>query len=340
MAALRALLISDRRPGHYALSEGILAAIARRREVETTKIRVRRPAWLPARWLSGLVNAGTPPDTIIKRVYGLEAAKLPKVDLIVSAGGNTLAANVAAARILGVPNIFYGSLRRYKRKDFSLVFTSYAAQVHEPHPVLALKPSSLDPDSEGMRVKQGSVPTIGLVIGGDSGTVSYDKYDWAKLIAFVEAYHRANGTRWVIANSPRTPMSISNQIESLAASKPDCVADFIDVRIEGAGTLHRLFSVAGQVVCTADSSTMLSECVWVRRPVIAVTPRDWALPPNEEAYRSWLEENGWSRSLAIADLRPEAVTSKFSEIVALSANPLDQLAGVIEERLPSLFAST
>lgn len=340
MAALRALLISDRRPGHYALSEGILAAIARRREVETSIIRVRRPAWLPARWLSGLVNAGTPPDTILKRVYGIEAAKLPKVDLIVSAGGNTLAANVAVARVLQVPNIFYGSLRRYKRKDFALVFTSYAAQVREPHPVLALKPSKLDPDGETMRLKDGAEPAMGLVVGGDSGTVSYDKDDWAKLLAFVEAYHRERGVRWIIANSPRTPISVSNRIESLAASKPECVADFIDVRIEGAGTLHRLFSAAGQVLCTADSSTMLSECVWVRRPVIAVTPRDWKLPANEAAYREWLEASGWARQLAIADLAPDLVDGALAEIVPLVRNPLDELAGVLESRLPGLFGGS
>jgi hypothetical protein len=76
----------------------------------------------------------------------------------------------------------------------------------------------------------------------------------------------------------------------------------------------------------------------VRRPVIAVTPRDWKLPANEMAYREWLEESGWARQLAIADLTPDSADAALAQIAPLDENPLDALAGVLESRLPKLFA--
>ena len=72
------------------------------------------------------------PRAVLRLGYGLNASRLRGADIVVSAGGDTLAANAAAARLLGVPNIFYGSLRRFKPEDFSLVLTSQRAMAHAP----------------------------------------------------------------------------------------------------------------------------------------------------------------------------------------------------------------
>ena len=45
---LKALLLSDGRPGHYHLAEGVLAAVARLRPVETVRLEIRSH-WQPGR---------------------------------------------------------------------------------------------------------------------------------------------------------------------------------------------------------------------------------------------------------------------------------------------------
>lgn len=341
MRALQVLLLSDGRPGHYSLAEGTVTAIARLRDVELRRLQVERPWWLPARVLSLLVNSGIAPEVLLKRVYGVQPSRLGTPDLIVSAGGDTLAANVAASRLTGASNIFYGSLRRYRPRDFTLVLTSYAEQEKEANRLMTLKPSSLDPDEADSPSKRAVRPAgmpprmAGLIVGGNAGTVKYSDADWRELLVFIAQCSEAWGTRWIVANAPRTPDLVSGLLAGMAGAGT-AVERFIDVRRSGPGTLGPLLAQSEVILCTGDSSTMLSECVWMRRPVVAVTPRGWSLPANEASYRAWLADNGWTRQLAIAELEPELLLDALNEITPLETNPLDRLAAELKARLPLL----
>jgi mitochondrial fission protein ELM1 len=344
MRPLKALLISDGRPGHYHLAEGILAAIARCRPVETTRIEIDRRPWMPGRFLAALVNGGMSPSAVLRLGYGLKASRLRGADIVVSAGGDTLAANAAAARLLGVPNIFYGSLRRFKPEDFSLVLTSHARNSARPRHVVTLKPSAVDPDTLAQPTSLavgtgGSGPDIaGLLIGGNTATIRYGAQDWSQLIDFMRALHASAGTRWIVSNSRRTPQEASDRLAALAAEPGSPVESFIDVRSAGSETLAGLFARSELVIATVDSSSMVSEGVWVRRPVIAVAPASSRLSDHEQEYRDYLEASGWARSIAIADLKVERLLPALREIKPLSANPLDLLAATLGEKLPGLFA--
>jgi len=341
---LRILLISDGRPGHFNLSEGIIAALARRRAVEVNRLEVRKPGWVPGAHLSAITNAKVPPHRVLRTIYRISPDLLDRPELIVSAGGNTLAANNAAARITKAPNVFYGSLRRFRPADFALAMTSYAADANAPNRLMWLKPSKLDPDTlvkPSTRDRRDHRPpqTFGLIIGGDAGTVRFADTDWIELLRFIDTCRTEFGGRWIVANSPRTPESISDRLAQLAGSPDSPIARYIDVRTAGAGTLGVLLAQSAAVVCTADSSTMLSEAVWMQRPVIAVAPRDYSLPENETAYRKWLQQNGWTGAMPIAGLTPEKFKSHLARIKPLAENPLDQLADELQRRLPALFVT-
>ncbi len=339
---LSVLLLSDGRPGHFNLSEGIVAALGRRRPLDVRRFEVRRPGWLPARVLSSLVNAGAAPQQILRRVYGIADDALGAPEVIVSAGGNTLAANIAAARLTGAPNIFYGSLRRYRAADFALVMTSYAAQVDAANRLMWLKPSKLDPDEViggealGEGAAAGSNSRLGLIVGGDSGTVRYTPADWSRLLDLLGAVHTQFGTRWIVANGPRTPDSVSDRIAAVTGDGGGAVERFVDFRSAGPGTLGQVLAGADGLLCSADSSSMLSETVWMRRPVIAVAPEDFTLPENEQAYRDWLRDQGWAAQAAIRGLTARQTIEALSALRPLSTNPLDALADELQRRLPGL----
>lgn len=343
MPPLTALLLTDGRPGHYQRAEGILAAITRLRPVETTRLNLQRRRWLPGRTLAGLTNIRISPARLLKLAYAIDAAQLPHTDLVVSSGGNTLAANIAVARLLGTPNIFYGGVRRFQPSDFSLVLTSYGGHATRPrHRMTPLMPVPFDPDTLPSLAKlDPKYPprSVGLLIGGNAGTFRYKPDDWQRIFAFIGDMHAQCGTRWIIANSRRTPADVSDEIIRRSEGAAGPISAFIDVRAAGPGTLMRLFVETEAIVSTDDSSSMISEAVWLRRPVIGLVPPGACFAEREGWYRTHLANNGWTRSIPIVELSPQRVLALLAEIKPLIGNPLDLLATAIEECLPTLLRS-
>jgi uncharacterized protein len=337
---LQILLLSDGRPGHYHLAEGVAAAIARRRAVRITRRDVRRPGWLPGRLLPGLVGLGWGGRSLAMRLVGLGAC-LPPADLVISAGGETMAANAAVAAKLGVANIFCGSLRRLPPEAFSLVVSSYARHASLPRHIVTLKPSGIDPFTlragAKPRALTGPPATAGLLIGGDSGLFRYTAADWQRLVGFLSETHSELGTRWIVSTSRRSPDAIGDAMAALALEPDSPILEFIDFRSSGPGTLSNLFARVDAIVCTEDSSTMMSEAICAQLPVLGVAPGVHAFKDEEGQYRTFMRTRGWSRSVAIDALTPQLLQSELAAIVPLEDNHLDRLASLLQERLPQLF---
>lgn len=343
MNSLRILHLSDDRPGHYHLADGVIAAISRLRPVEEQRIVIRRRRIVPGRTARALVRSRSlTPSGLLKLAYGLDRGTLKPADLVISSGGETLPANISAARLLEAENIFIGSRRGVEVENFSLIVSSYARHDGLDRHVVTLKPSALDPDTLG-RPKR--VPTFsakrppnicGLLVGGDSGLFKYRDEEWSALFDFARAVSRAWGTRWLVSNSRRTAPQISEAAVALARDK-DTVADFIDYRSAGPGTLERIFSEADAILCSEDSSTMISESIWARLPVVGVSPERHAFKDEEADYRAMMLAKDWCRFLPIAGLTPERFGEALSQIRPLKENPLDTLAGKLKERLPEIF---
>ena len=146
------------------------------------------------------------------------------------------------------------------------------------------------------------------------------------------------GTRWLVSTSRRTPPHVADRIAELAKDESS-IARFIDYRTAGPGTLPEIFGKAEVIVCTEDSSTMISEAVSARLPVVGVAPTAHRFTDEEQAYRSFLLRNDWCRVLPIAALTPDAFASALSAIEPIKENPLDALAAKLKERLPQLSLS-
>ena len=298
---------------------------------------------MPGRLLGLLVDGRASPERILRAGYGIDAVSLPaKVDIVLSAGGETLAANAAAARLLGARNIFCGTLRRLRPEAFSLVVSSYARHAKLPRHLVALKPNGIDPDTLGRQptpdAPRASPKRAGLLVGGDSGLFHYTDAEWQRLVGFLDASHRQNGIRWVVSTSRRSPGMVGDALRDLAARPDGPIAEFIDFRSAGPGTLPRLFGAVDTILCTEDSSTMLSEAVCARLPVVGVAPRDHDFKDEEREYRAFMRQQGWCRFLALEALEPERFVAALAEVRPLTENHLDRLAGQLAERLPDLFA--
>jgi hypothetical protein len=249
-------------------------------------------------------------------------------------------------RFLGIPSIFCGSLLRgLGPENFSLIISSYDRDAASDRHMVVLKPSSIDPDALG---RPRSVPRYGperhpalagLLIGGNAGPFRHRRKEWERLLAVVAGISKAWGTRWLVSTSRRTPDYVADRIAELAKDE-SVIARFVDYRTQGPGTLPEIFARAEVIVCTEDSSTMISEAVSARLPVVGVAPRAHRFTDEEQDYRSFLLRNGWCRVLPIAELTPDALARALSEIEPMQENPLDALAAKLKERLPQLFSDS
>ncbi len=344
---LTALLIADDKPGHYHQAEGVIAAVGRLRPVTTVRLTVRRRFIVPTRTLLQLVNRGASPSLVLRLGFGIRADELPEADLVVSAGGETLPANAAAAKALGVPNIFCGRLRQLSPEHVRLVLVSLERFAQLPNHLLTLPPSPFDvarPPANGhgraQRPGPGNPPArVGVLIGGNSGAFRYEPRDWQRLTAFLRAVHRAHGTRWLATTSRRSDGVIARALAEMAAEPDAGIEQFIDYRTAGAGTVASILAAADAILCTDDSTSMLTEAVGACLPVVAVSPETCTLESREAEYRRTLAAEGWYRALPLTRLTPETFLAALSEIVPRSRSQLEELAAAVSGRLPELFAT-
>jgi mitochondrial fission protein ELM1 len=337
---LKGLLLSDGRPGNYHLAEGLIAAIGRIRPVEVERLTITRRQLVPNRVLAFLAHGFASPRTILRLGYGIDPDAVEKADFVVSAGGDTIVANVVFAKLFGARNYFYGSFRYFDTSNFDLIFTSHADSAKRPRHVRTLKPSPIDPDSLPPQPLSPTEPPklIGLLIGGNTSSIRFSGEDLAQLVTFMSDTHSKYGTKFYVSNSRRTPPEISDALALRAAEANGAIYKFIDVRKAGSGTLRDLYANSAAILCTADSSSMVSEAIWLRRPVIAITPGKCVLPEDESEYRNYLESNGWTLTQPIAGLSPAATLADFRSLKPIASNGLDVLAEVFLENQPELFS--
>jgi mitochondrial fission protein ELM1 len=338
MRPLSILILTDQRQGHEQLAVGVATAISRIRPAEVRTLTARR-GLIPGGLLAAMTNSGLAPEAMLRRVYGLNTAEIGRPDVIVSAGAETLAANIAAARLLSVPNIHYGSLRRFRSRDFALVLTSYVRDGATENEVMTLKPARFDPASLPVLPERptGSWPRlVGLIIGGPAAGYRFSADDWQRIAATMSEANIAHGTRWLVSNSRRTPAAVSDRFRALAEPPGSMIEQWIDVREPQAKSLADLLGRSELILVTADSSSMLSEAVWARRPAIALTPAGAKPTADEAGYRSFLGAKRWVGALGLEQLDAAGIARAHALIAPMKDNPIEALAALIATHVPCL----
>jgi mitochondrial fission protein ELM1 len=337
---LSALLLSDGKPGHHRQTEGVVAAMARLRPVTTTCLTLDRRWLVPSRTLLQGLNIGLPAPAILRVGYGLRADALPRADIVVSSGGETLAANVAAAELLSAANVFSGRVRRLVPERVSVNLVSLDRLAKHRNCLVCLPPSPVAPQARlpQRRLGRRAPPRrVGVLVGGNSGSYRYRARDWRRLTGFLKEAHRALGLGFLATTSRRSDSQIAEALAQLARDDSSGIETFIDYRQAGPGTLADIYAAADAILCTDDSTAMISEAIGACLSVVAVRPASARLVGQEREYRDLLAARGWYRPLALAELTVDAFLTALEEITPRTGSPLDELAGELARRLPHLL---
>jgi hypothetical protein len=275
---------------------------------------------------------------VLRLGYGLRPSDLGLADVVVSAGGNTLAANVSAAKLLKTPNIFCGSLRQLTPKHVALILVSLERLATHPNYLVTLPPSPVErPMLRNAQVFGNDPPrTVGLLIGGNSGAVRFKRHDWDRLVDFLLECYANHGTQFIASTSRRSDDYIANALTRIAA-EPGAHLRLIDYRIAGPGTLNALYSKAEAILCTDDSTMMVSEAIGACLPLIALQPAITSHEGHEAEYREELARAGWYRAIRLSELTSERFLDALVAIKPRTTTQIDELAAALHQRLPQLF---
>ena len=330
MAAKTILLLSDGSPGHFRQSEAIVLALSRRMETKVERLELIKPRIVPRR-LARYAALVLPPRLVLRWLYGITT--IPKADVIVSAGGNTLAANIALSALTGAPNIFTGTPRHVGGAKFALVLTPYKSQANFPNTAYALKPCALDPDGFAAPKRWPATPfRIAVFIGGPIPSADFQDADWQALGELMRTMARTFDVRFTLVTSRRTPDAFYAALDPILARK-DIVDKFIDHRAAGTGSIAEAYA-ADAIWATSDSMSMITEGVAARRPVIVLAPATTKPFRDNEAVDS-LEADNRLVVLPVRQATPEQVAAKLATLTPMKENHLDRLADVVSAAIAS-----
>jgi uncharacterized protein len=327
---LRVLLISDGRPGHYRQSEGVVAALARRRAVSVERLDLKTRRLIPKGFIPKLGRL-LPPKLALQVLHGIDASDVAPADLIVSSGGATLAANMALARLWSAPNVFSGSTRGFPLDAFSLVLTPYPSVARPPVVVAGAKPTPFDPDRvpppraltspQDLRGRR-----VSVLIGGPTSVAELRDGDWDRLARLIGELAAGWHCRITVVTSPRTPEAAYARLVPVAGEASGAVT-LIDYRTAGPGSIEAAFD-CDAVLITADSMSMMTEAALSRRPAVGLAPAITAPHRDDEAVAALVAEK-WLAMLPLASANAAAVALAAAALKPMAENHLDRLADVI-----------
>ncbi len=328
------LILADARPGHFRQSEGLAAAIGRRQAVRVRRLEVRPRPVVKGTLLRLAVRAHLPAGVLLRLATGLAPADLGQPDLVVSAGSDTLAANVLARRLTGAANLFIGTIRDLPVTDFSAVLTTFPSQGRRPRHVLAAKPTAIDPDRlpppRPLRAPgdfAGAV--LAVLVGGPTPSHRWSGDDWQALAVLLAAMAAETGVRLRITTSRRTPPEAVAALRPLAVSR---VAEILAVYGEAPTVPLDTFFAADALIVTDDSATMVFEAVAARRPVVTLSPAGRRPTKDDEAF-AHLEAEGLIRRLPAVASTPQSLAEAIVAVRPLDAHPAEPLLAALAPTL-------
>lgn len=275
------ILLTDGRPGHMTQSEGVARLLQRSQNLQIEWLQIRHlKKWQKkiSRFLVNYVDL----SSWLTRVVDLPPqADLQNVAYIVSAGADTLLANVLLTRYLrqqdiSVQNITLSSLHGIHAKHFDVVFSIDAAKANMPHylyyPISPNKMTARQFDIEQLKQKWQVNRVISLCIGANIDGIDIGSAAlWGEYIGALKQYFPQH--QLLITTSRRTPQAFEQALQDIlqhVLHQQDQLFLYAQQQVD----LAELLAIADLVVLSQDSGSMISEAVMAAKKTLVIQPYD------------------------------------------------------------------
>ncbi len=272
-------ILSDGLAGHYNQSIGISQALQQAFKHEPHIIHIK----LKYKFLRSIMRliANRFPQLFSLRLFsffykhGLLPTQHPS--LIISAGGNTLFANIALSTIYHCPNVFSGTLKGYRGSNLNKVFTVTPLSGIGNNIVLDLPPANI-PSPSASTIKN-TQPYYALLIGGDGAGYKYTQNDWSQLAEAMATIAKRDNITWKITTSRRTGELAEQQLQTRL--KDEYLSEAIWFSSNPQKVVKRFLDESRVIFCTEDSLTMVSEAIYAHKPAVTLQPQSMQPDDND-----------------------------------------------------------
>jgi len=326
------LVLRDHRPGHYNKSEAVATAISHSVPVDIERLDVRPRRGLPLRvWRSAYLRSVLTPHQVLSWLYDLDPNRIAPPDLIVSSGGDTLLANTCLARTLNTANLFHGSLRGLPSSHFTIDLKISGQPRTAPNQVFFIPPNPFvhGPARRLAAQPEPSRNSLGVFIGGPSGSHTYSPDEWQRLIDFIALCGQQGDAPCHVLNSRRTPDDLSSQLLDISRRYDNVT--FSDYRGDGRTAIADVFDFADVFFVSEDSNSMIGEAVATCRPVVSFVPKHRNINPKDQRTLDTYYDNGWAIPLAADNLTRDAFWAAARRATPVPFDPMENLATALAQ---------
>ncbi len=288
-------IISEGSPGHLSQSQGLVATLSERIEIEKYLIETRQNIGGLMRkfvrlWMGS--NGRALSDHFLRTRLGCEPPGI-KPDLIVTSGGKAVFAARSLAVSHGAPLVFLGERKPYPSSWFHTVFTPSPFETDANDVLIEMIPTGITPERVNAAAHAWKERPDGnlwaMIIGGTSASHAYTDADWKLLASKMNTLAQAHDIRWLVSTSRRTGAHAEVILREHLNPQNIAYAVWWSEKPE---KLMAAFLGSSTWVCvTQDSVTMVTEAVASGRPVLVTMPAKTAIKPSSflHAYFGQLE---------------------------------------------------
>jgi mitochondrial fission protein ELM1 len=309
-------IISEGSPGHVSQSEGLVASLSGRIDLEI-HIIATRPRFggfsrqLVRLWMG---RQGKPlSDSFLKRWLGCEPHP-SKPDLIVTSGGKAVFTARSLALKYGAPLVFLGERKPYSSTWFHTVFTPSPFETDAHDVPIEMIPTGMSPGKVAAAANTWSERPQGnlwaMIIGGKSRSHDFTDADWLLLATRMNELAEKHDIRWLISTSRRTGADAEGVLRKQL--DPQSIARAVWWAEKPEKLMSPFLGCAEWIFVTQDSVTMVTEAVASGRPVVVTMPARISLKPTNflTGYFNRLEKAARLVRIPIeklADFHPDGI---------------------------------
>lgn len=320
-------ILSDGLAGHYNQSIGVSHALQAQHPHEAIIINIR----LKYKFLRSLMRliANRLPFLLgyksFSFFYQHDALPPTPPTLVISAGGNTLFANIALSKATRKPNTFSGTLKGYHFSNISQVFTVTPLRHVPNNTALDLPPANIAPPSNTAE----SQPFYTLLIGGDGAGYEYTNDDWSLLGQAMALIAKRDNITWKVTTSRRTGQAVEESLQSLLPN--DCIAEAVWFASNPQKVVKRFLSEGRVIFCTEDSLTMVSEAIYAHKPAVTLQPKIMNPDNNDAQALDKYQTKQFIIRCPIAELQQTSFSA--DQFCSTYPNIKDQIANALIDTL-------
>lgn len=300
------IILTDGRSGHETQSYGISTILNKDQNLDIKTIKIKHISKLKKSFLKlGLYHF--PKEWMLAQLFDLnqfEGLDVENIQYIVSAGGDTLLPNAVLKSYLfsigiDVKNIIATSLRGMPESAFDVIFTIDASKSgQKPYAYYPIAPNKLlsfdlPQDEKLSRKKLNLTEKIGVwsvLIGADSHDVSIGSVEeWIMMLEGLANSFVSD--EFYVSTSRRTSKAFEQSLKNVLKQYRN-----IHLILVGEGDrtpIADLMYAANIILCSPDSTSMVSESLILQKPLFIVRFPDTRLNQEFEQYYEAKINRGW-----------------------------------------------